>query len=271
MWADGLVDEVRGAGAARAARRADGQPGARLPAGAAPTSPASCTEAAGARRDGRGPPAGSSAGSAPGSAATRGSRWLDGAARRPGRPALALRRCGDDGTAMKFAKGHGTGNDFVILPDPTARSTLTPGAGRGAVRPAPRHRRRRRAAGGPRAEHPEAPARRRGRVVHGLPERRRLARRDVRQRRPGLRPLPARRRAGRAGRRGLPVATRAGVVRARGRAASTIAVEMRRARVLRHGDAPTVGGLTLPGTAVDVRQPAPGLRAAGRLRWPRST
>ena len=41
MWAAGLVDEVRGAGRRRAARRADGQPGARLPAGAAPASPAS--------------------------------------------------------------------------------------------------------------------------------------------------------------------------------------------------------------------------------------
>ena len=27
---------------------------------------------------------------------------------------------------MRFAKGHGTGNDFVILPDPDGRLDLTP-------------------------------------------------------------------------------------------------------------------------------------------------
>ena len=27
---------------------------------------------------------------------------------------------------VKFTKGHGTGNDFVILPDPDGQLTLTP-------------------------------------------------------------------------------------------------------------------------------------------------
>jgi diaminopimelate epimerase len=31
-----------------------------------------------------------------------------------------------DGTALRFAKGHGTGNDFVILPDPDGLLPLTP-------------------------------------------------------------------------------------------------------------------------------------------------
>jgi diaminopimelate epimerase len=39
--------------------------------------------------------------------------------------------CADGGTypeLVKFAKGHGTQNDFVLLPDPDARLTLTPAA-----------------------------------------------------------------------------------------------------------------------------------------------
>ena len=49
----------------------------------------------------------------------------------------------------EFAKGHGTENDFVILPDPRGEHDLTPAAGRAAVRPAGRDRRGRGAAGGP--------------------------------------------------------------------------------------------------------------------------
>ena len=46
-----------------------------------------------------------------------------------------------------FAKGHGTQNDFVLLPDLDGRLTLDARRGGRAVRPAPGHRRRRRAAG----------------------------------------------------------------------------------------------------------------------------
>ena len=65
------------------------------------------------------------------------------------------------------------------------------GAGAAAVRPAGRARRRRRPAGGAQRARARAPAVRgrtaTARVVHGLPQRRRLARRDVRQRHPGVR------------------------------------------------------------------------------------
>ena len=49
---------------------------------------------------------------------------------------------------MPFVKGHGTENDFVLLPDPDGTLEVTPGAGAGAVRPARRARRRRRHPGG---------------------------------------------------------------------------------------------------------------------------
>ena len=67
-------------------------------------------------------------------------------------------RCGDDGRRAQFTKGHGTGNDFVILPDPDGALDLTP-----ALVAALCDRRRgigarRRAAGGPRGQ---APGRRR--------------------------------------------------------------------------------------------------------------
>ena len=52
-----------------------------------------------------------------------------------------------------FLKGHGTENDFVLLPDHDGTVTADlPGAGACAVRPAGRHRRRRRDPG-----HPDAP------------------------------------------------------------------------------------------------------------------
>ena len=47
-----------------------------------------------------------------------------------------------------FAKGHGTENDFVILPDPDGRWSLDPRRRRGGVRPARRDRRGRGAARG---------------------------------------------------------------------------------------------------------------------------
>ena len=94
---------------------------------------------------------------------------------------------------MRFAKGHGTGNDFVILPDPDGRAraarlswlrgSATGISGIGAtaccgwcgLRPPGRMR------GGQRAP-----------VVHGLPQRRRQHRGDVRQRHPGVRQVPDR-------------------------------------------------------------------------------
>ena len=68
------------AGSPRAARRADGAPGAGLPAGAGRARRRADAEASARARDGRAPPGGSSAGSGPGSAATRGSCWLDAGA-----------------------------------------------------------------------------------------------------------------------------------------------------------------------------------------------
>ena len=106
-----------------------------------------------------------------------------------------------------FTKGHGTGNDFVLLVDRAAMIDLSePTSGSSATgRPgsAPT------ACCGPSwpSTSPAGPAT--AAVVHGLSQRRRLDRRDVRQRRPGVRPVPdrgvARERAG------GQVATRAGV------------------------------------------------------------
>ena len=73
------------------------------------------------------PPGGSSAGSAPGSAATGASRWLDA-----GGPDLLERAASyaasmSSGctTGVPFSKGHGTENDFVLLPDPDGVLDLT--------------------------------------------------------------------------------------------------------------------------------------------------
>ena len=90
--------------------------------------------------------------------------WLDP---RPGpaRPALAPRsdRLGRPSrpAMIRFAKGHGTENDFVVLPDPDGALDLTRRPGRRALRPPPRARRGRRAAGGPlgRAEGRRVPRR----------------------------------------------------------------------------------------------------------------
>ncbi len=42
---------------------------------------------------------------------------------------------------MRFAKAHGTGNDFVVLPDPDGEIDLTTAYVAAALRPAPWHRR----------------------------------------------------------------------------------------------------------------------------------
>ncbi|MFG1778306.1 diaminopimelate epimerase [Micromonospora sp. NPDC049048] len=155
---------------------------------------------------------------------------------------------------MQFTKGHGTGNDFVILPDPDNRLDLTPGLVAALCD-------RRRGLGGDgvlrvvrAAKHPEgidlsdeaewfmdywnadgsfaemcgngARVFVRYLVATGLAE-------------------PAE--------GALPVATRAGVVRALV-TDDAIAVEMRRPRLYDTATA-TLGGLTLPGTAVDVGNP----------------
>src|ERR1700755_2085011 len=65
-------------------------------------------------------------GSGRGSVATTGSPGWTAQA-----PTTSPTRCGSGGTypdQVKFAKGHGTQNDFVLLPDPDGRVSLTPAA-----------------------------------------------------------------------------------------------------------------------------------------------
>ncbi|MEU4567726.1 diaminopimelate epimerase [Micromonospora sp. NPDC023956] len=155
---------------------------------------------------------------------------------------------------MEFTKGHGTGNDFVILPDPDGQLALTPervaalcdrrcGIGGDGVLRVVRA-----------AKHPDGA----GQAAEaewfmdywnadgsfaemcGNGARvfvRYLVARGLAVPTDGL----------------LPVATRAGLVRAR-LDGETVAVEMRRPHRYDAGVA-TLGGLTLPGTAVDVGNP----------------
>ena len=106
-------------------------------------------------------------------------------------------------TTWIFAKGHGTQNDFVVLPDVEAELALTAAEvaalcdrrrGLGADGRAAGHHRRCGASAGVL----DASARRceRRRLVHGLPQRRRLDRPDVRQRCAGVRALLAGQRPG---------------------------------------------------------------------------
>ncbi|TDC78817.1 diaminopimelate epimerase [Micromonospora sp. KC606] len=155
---------------------------------------------------------------------------------------------------MEFTKGHGTGNDFVILPDPDGTLDLTPGLVAAICD-------RRRGVGGDgvlrvvrAAKHPEGVGlageaewfmdywNSDGSVAEMCGNGSRVFVRYLLE-------------TGLAAPSGvaLPVATRAGVVRARVEA-ETIAVEMRRPRVYDASTA-TLGGLTLPGTAVDVGNP----------------
>ncbi|SCL33226.1 diaminopimelate epimerase [Micromonospora pallida] len=155
---------------------------------------------------------------------------------------------------MEFTKGHGTGNDFVILPDPDGQLALTPERVAALCD-------RRRGIGGDgvlrvvrAAKHPDG-AGQAGEAewfmdywnadgsfaeMCGNGARvfvRYLLATGLAAPTDGL----------------LSVATRAGVVRARADG-ETIAVEMRRPRLYDAGAA-TLGGLTLPGTAVDVGNP----------------
>ena len=90
-------------------------------------------------------PAAMCAGSVPGSAATTASAgWT---ARRARLRRSGRRHGGTYPDPVRFAKGHGTQNDFVVLLDMPVRDRTHPGPGRGTVRPAPRTGRRRSAAG----------------------------------------------------------------------------------------------------------------------------
>ncbi|WP_422752754.1 diaminopimelate epimerase [Micromonospora sp. WMMD708] len=155
---------------------------------------------------------------------------------------------------MEFTKGHGTGNDFVVLPDPDGTLDLTPGLVAALCD-------RRRGLGGDgvlrvvrAAKHPD------GVALAGEAEwfmdywnsDGSFAEMCGNGARVFVRYLLA---TGLATPTGgtLPVATRAGLVRARVDG-DTIAVEMRRPRLYDASSA-VLGGLTLPGTAVDVGNP----------------
>lgn len=155
---------------------------------------------------------------------------------------------------MEFTKGHGTGNDFVILPDPDGALDLTPALVAAICD-------RRRGIGGDgvlrvvrAAKHPEGA---------GLADEAEwfmdywnsdgsFAEMCGNGARVFVRYLLETGLASPAGAT-LPVATRAGLVRARVEG-DAIAVEMRRPRVYDASTA-TLGGLTLPGAAVDVGNP----------------
>ncbi|WP_405112299.1 diaminopimelate epimerase [Micromonospora sp. NBC_01405] len=155
---------------------------------------------------------------------------------------------------MEFTKGHGTGNDFVILPDPDGALDLTPGMVAALC-----DRRRGLGADGVlrvvrAAKHPE------GAALAGDAEwfmDYRNADGSVAEMcgngaRVFIRYLLETGLAAPSG-AALPVATRAGVVRALVEG-DTVSVEMRRPRLYDVATA-ALGGLTLPGTAVDVGNP----------------
>ncbi|MER7415640.1 diaminopimelate epimerase [Micromonospora peucetia] len=155
---------------------------------------------------------------------------------------------------MQFTKGHGTGNDFVILPDPDNRLDLTPGlvaalcdrrrgiGGDGVLRVV---RAAKHPAGADLADEAEW-------FMDYWNADGSFAEMCGNGARVFVRYLVATGLAEPAG-EALPVATRAGVVRALV-TADAIAVEIRRPRLYDTSTA-TLGGLTLPGTAVDVGNP----------------
>lgn len=159
---------------------------------------------------------------------------------------------------MEFTKGHGTGNDFVILPDPDGQLTLTP-----ELVAALCDRRRGIGADGVlrvirAAKHPEGAGQAGeaewfmdywnadGSLAEMCGNGARVFVRYLLD--AGLAEVDAAPSAAR-----LPVATRAGVVRA-GVVGEEISVEMRRPRVYGASVA-TLGGLALPGLAVDCGNP----------------
>ncbi|MET8063111.1 diaminopimelate epimerase [Micromonospora sp. NPDC005313] len=156
---------------------------------------------------------------------------------------------------MEFTKGHGTGNDFVILPDPDGALDLTPGLVAALC-----DRRRGLGADGVlrvvrAAKHPEGVAlageaewfmdywNSDGSFAEMCGNGARVFVRYLLDRSPAAAPSGGT----------LPIATRAGLVRARVEGAD-VAVEMRRPRLYDTATA-TLGGLTVPGTAVDVGNP----------------
>ncbi|MGC4878867.1 diaminopimelate epimerase [Micromonospora sp. DT43] len=155
---------------------------------------------------------------------------------------------------MEFTKGHGTGNDFVLLPDPDGQLDLTPGLVAALC-----DRRRGIGADGVlrvvrAAKHPD------GADLAGEAEwfmdywnaDGSFAEMCGNGARVFVRYLLDNELATPAG-AALPVATRAGVVRALVEG-DAVSVEMRRPRVYDASTA-TLGGLTLPGTAVDIGNP----------------
>ena len=96
-------------------------------------------------------------------------------------------RTGGVMATLAFAKLHGTANDFVYVDARRGLPRRSRGARPGALRPPPRHRRRR--------ADPAARLRAR-RLPHADLQRRRQRRRDVRQRHPRRRQVRARSRAG---------------------------------------------------------------------------
>ena len=135
------------------------------------------------------PRGGSSAGSARGSAATAGSCGSTPARTCPSEHFVRWVHDVHDRDPVQQGPRHGERLRRPARPRRRARPDRRPG--RGALRPPPRARRGRGAAGGPlgRAQGRRVPGRAGRRVVHGLPQRGRQRRRDVRQRRAGLRPL----------------------------------------------------------------------------------
>ncbi|MFI2713189.1 diaminopimelate epimerase [Micromonospora sp. NPDC018662] len=155
---------------------------------------------------------------------------------------------------MEFTKGHGTGNDFVILPDPDGALDLTPGLVAALCD-------RRRGLGGDgvlrvvrAAKHPD------GVALAGEAEwfmdywnsDGSFAEMCGNGARVFVRYLLERSLVAPSGGT-LPIATRAGLVRARVEG-TDVAVEMRRPR-LHDAATATLGGLTLTGAAVDVGNP----------------
>jgi diaminopimelate epimerase len=165
-----------------------------------------------------------------------------------------LRNDGGVFNRIRFVKGHGTGNDFVILPDPDGSLGLTPSL---VARLCDRHR----GIGADgvlhvvrSAEHPDSTGfaaeaewfmdywNADGSIAEMCGNGVRVFTRYLISE--GLAKAPE---------DGLPVATRAGVVRAVA-GASDISVRMRAPRVYAAGTA-TIGSLTVPGTAVDCGNP----------------
>ena len=194
MFAAGLVEETRGAARRAACAGPHRVAGAGLPAGAGragrrrPGRPRR-----GGRRDGAGDPAVRPPAALLVPPRPRGSTgWTTPGPDLLERAAFGTLR-GSHDRRSRSARATAPRTTSCCSPTPTATLDLTAGPGRRAVRPPPRPRRRRRAAGGAlgRAGRRPVPRRAGRRVVHGLPQRRRQRRRDVRQRRAGLRPLPA--------------------------------------------------------------------------------